>query len=232
MKRTIIFSLIACLLQSCTQETETEQAPQVAAKSVIHALPALSGTPIPSFSLNPKLRCGLVADLDSKMDTIGYHTYINDTLFGPVFSQYGTAFNEAKNADSPTDGFYVKGQKQGQFNFYNEHGYLNTIAYFEANDTVWKAPYYFRWKAFPFRYLVTTYKDEVQAELRHPNGELWYKGEFRKQKPKGEHDLFRRDGSKIATIDYNDWTLARYNRDEELQHKGIIRTSWSIYIGH
>jgi hypothetical protein len=188
------------------------------------------------FSSHPRIKL----DLSKKnglheevvRDTItGYQFYVNGLKHGPYFHQFGVAFKKIESIRYPADGLYFKGKKHGQFNVYNKRHFVNEIVCFQTGDTLWKSAYAPGWKMFPYRYLITPFKKDELVELNYPSGEPWYNGKYKNYKPVGTHSILRRDGSTVATIDYNNWTLNRYTVQGEKTGPFIIKNSWSIYIG-
>lgn len=216
------------VLFSC--EKEEVVAPQQAVKSVIRTLVSTSLSPLPDIKLDPKKKNGLHPFIENGKE-LGIAHYINNNLFGPFFHKEGVAYNDTITGESPRDGFYVKGLKHGQFNQYNPSGYCREIHFFDHDDTLWKSEYFLRWKSFPFRYLVTTFSDDIDVEIKRPSGEIWYTGHFVDHDPKGVHSLYSADGRIAADIDYNDWTISSYTRDGRRRNKRQITSSWSMYIG-
>lgn len=232
MKKIIPVLLLECLLIcSCSFNNSEEIVAEIASKKLIRKLRSEAVSSLPPIILQPKLRNGLEPTVNRYGRTTAYHTYINDTLYGPYYNRSGIGFDEEKTSASPKDGFYKSGKKHGHFNNFNERGYIESISYYQEDELLWDAQYVYNRKLFDFVHTFEVYADSVQVNVPHPNGNSWYDGTFINKKPTGIHKIRRDDGSKKSELSFEDWTISYYNADEVFQRKNQIRSSWTVFLG-
>ena len=232
MKKIVPILLLACIsICSCRFNDSEKKAPEIASKKLIRKLRSEAISSLPPIKLDPTLKNGLEAKVNRYGRTIAFHTYINDTLFGPYFDKNGVGFDQDKTSETPRDGFYKNRKKHGHFNNFNEHGYIESISYYEEDELLWDAQYVHNHKLFDFVHTFEVYTDSVQVSVPHPNGNNWYDGTFINKKPKGIHEVRRPDGTKKSELSFEDWTVSYYNHDEVFQRKSQIRSSWTVFLG-
>jgi hypothetical protein len=233
MKILLVPSILLVLASSCQENADDINTPPTS-MAVMGKHMILKGGNIhqhPTIEFDLSKVNGLVAEY--RNDTVtGYQYYINGLKHGPYFHMYGQAFRNIENQKYPSDGFYKYGKKHGQFNIYHKHWrQVTEIVCFEEDDTLWKSMYGRRWKCFPYRYLVTPFKNDQTVEVRDPDGLPFYSGRFVNENPVGKHTVFRQDSSIIAKINYNNWTFSHYSREGLPIDTTILYNSYSVHLG-
>ena len=146
---------------------------------------------------------GLVPKLNWKKDTIGFDTYVNDTLHGP--SYLISAYDHINDSSGKyLFGNYNKGKREGIFMYLG--GYYKPSAYrrFEADTTVWSACYAANQSmAVPIKPFYVKC-DSCLVEVPHPNGQLWYSGVFVNGEEVGIHRTYNEDGSIRSNVSFRD----------------------------
>ena len=98
------------------------------------------------------------------------------------------------------DGVYENGRKNGFFYRYRAINDIHYIAYYENDQLLW-ADHYYMMEIYP-SYPFILKKDDLYIEAKHPNGNMWFKGEYRKGRPYGVHKYYYADGMKRGEINY------------------------------
>ncbi|PHR46532.1 MAG: hypothetical protein COA32_10330 [Fluviicola sp.] len=159
-----------------------------------------------------------------KNKVVKIETFKNDTLNGYWFNWDGMQ----------EDGNYSKGKKDGYFRvYYGDRSELVVMQLkYIANDSIiWSgAPAADSESAFPVKGF-KVYKDSVLVKAPHVNGELWYKGLFIENEPKGIHSIFDRNGKLLARMNYKDSTVRFTNQanDEFIETSKMMSRGWDLH---
>jgi len=146
---------------------------------------------------------GLIPTLNWKNDTVGYETYVNDTLHGPSYliSKYDH-INDSTG--KYLFGNYVRGKREGVFIHLGGYSKPSHYKMFENDTVVWFACYAANQSmAVPIKSFYVKC-DSCLVEVPHPNGQLWYSGVFVDGKEVGTHKTFNEDGSPRSNVSFTD----------------------------